>query len=74
MLAKFIDIVIYLVLLDAVLSWIMRPGDFPKNVTSAMLDPVYKPIRKLFGAERGGIDFSPWVIIIALNIIQAYIR
>ena len=74
MFADFIDIVIYLVFLDAILSWFMRPTDFPKSLTSAMLEPIYRPIRRLFGSGGGGLDFSPFVIIIALSVIQAYIR
>ena len=71
MLRALIDVVIYLVILDAVLSWFMGPRDFPKSLTSSMLDPVYRPLRDRFGGSNGGIDFSPIILIIGLSVIQS---
>lgn len=73
MLAQLLDVVIYLIIIDAVLSWFMAPDAFPKSLTTTMLEPLYKPIRSLvsFG---GGIDFSPIVLIVLLNVIQAFVR
>ncbi len=73
MLAQLLDVVIWLIIIDAVLSWFMAPDAFPKSLTTTMLEPLYKPIRGLvsFG---GGIDFSPIVLIVVLNVIQAFVR
>ena len=71
MLGTLIDVVIYLIIADAVLSWFMGPQDFPKSLTSSMLDPIYSPIRDRLGASRGGIDFSPILLIVGLSVVQA---
>ena len=73
MLAQLLDVVIWLIIIDAVLSWVMAPDAFPKSLTTTMLEPLYKPIRSLvsFG---GGMDFSPIVLIVLLNVIQAFVR
>ncbi len=72
-LAQLLDVVIWLIIIDAVLSWVMAPDAFPKSLTTAMLEPLYKPIRSLvsFG---GGMDFSPIILIVVLNVIQAFVR
>jgi YggT family protein len=72
-LAQLLDVIIWLVIVDAVLSWFMAPDSFPKSLTTAMLEPIYRPIRNLvsFG---GGIDFSPIIVIVALNVVQAFVR
>ena len=73
MLAQLLDVVIWLTIIDALLSWVMAPDAFPKSLTTTMLEPLYKPIRRLvsFG---GGIDFSPFVLIVLLNVIRAFVR
>ena len=39
------------------------------TAVNAILDPILNPIRKLIPA-MGGIDFSPMVLIIGLNVFQ----
>lgn len=73
MIAYLIDVVIYLVVLDAILSWFMGDRSFPRSLTSTMLAPIYRPIRNLFGG-KGGIDFSPIILIVALSLLQGLFR
>jgi YggT family protein len=39
---------------------------------TVLTDPVYKPIRKIM-PDLGGIDFSPAVVLILINILQRFI-
>ena len=73
MLAQLLDVIIWLVIVDAVLSWFMSADSFPKSFTTMMLEPIYRPIRNLVSVG-GGIDFSPIVLIVALNVVQAFVR
>jgi len=72
-LAQLLDVIIWLVIVDAVLSWFVAPDSFPKNLTTRMLEPIYRPIRNLvsFG---GGIDISPMILLVALSVVQAFVR
>ena len=45
MLASLIDVVIYLIIFDAILSWFMGDHDFPKSLTASMLNPLYRAVR-----------------------------
>jgi YggT family protein len=63
----------FLILIDALLSWVIpNPNQFPRNITSAITDPIYRPIRKIIDpGKMGGIDISP---LIALFGLQALAR
>jgi YggT family protein len=39
---------------------------------TVLTDPIYKPIRKML-PDLGGIDFSPAVVLILINILQRFI-
>jgi YggT family protein len=39
---------------------------------TVLTDPVYKPIRRIM-PDLGGIDFSPAVVLILINILQRFI-
>jgi len=71
-LASLIDVVIYLIIFDAILSWFMGDHDFPKSLTASMLDPLYRPVRKITGG-RGGLDFSPIILIVVLSVLQSVV-
>ena len=59
-----------IVIVDAISSWIVRdPRQFPRNITSQLTAPLYAPIRKLMGNSQGGVDWSPLILIVLLNII-----
>ena len=62
----------FLVLADTILSWVVRdPESFPRNLTSAIAEPLCRPVRRLLDPNRtGGIDFSPLVVIVGLNALS----
>ena len=61
----------YVVLADAILSWIIRdPRQFPRSITHAITAPLYKPIHAILSPDKtGGIDFSPLILIFGLQAI-----
>ena len=58
-----------IVVVDAVASWIVPGRDrFPRNILGHITEPLYRPIRALIDPQRtGGIDFSPLIVIFALQ-------
>lgn len=63
------------IIADAVLSWIVRdPTKFPRNITSTLTAPLYKPIHMILNpAKTGGIDFSPIILILGLQALANYL-
>lgn len=77
-----ISIVIILVIAQFVLSLLISfnvvnmHNDFVAAVwraVNALLDPILNPIRRIM-PNTGAIDFSPLVLIVALNIIDIVLR
>ncbi len=75
----FFQILIYLILGRAILSWFVRSpyGSLSKlyTITIQLTEPIMAPCRNLlarFGIG-GTIDFSPLVAIIALSVINGFI-
>lgn len=58
-----------LIIADALFSWVMDDGQFPRSVTRAVLEPVYAPMRSAFGARVGSIDLCP---LLALGLIYLF--
>ncbi len=71
-----LNIAIWVIFIDAIMSWIWRdPAQMPRAITSAVLTPVYTPIRELIsGFYAGPIDLSPIVVLLVLFGIRAAIR
>jgi YggT family protein len=58
-----------LVLVAVILSWIQVAADNPvRRVTDALVEPVLRRIRKVL-PDLGGLDFSPWVLLIGLQLM-----
>lgn len=59
----------FILLADVVLSWVRpNPEEFPRNITSAIADPLCAPIRKILNPQRmGGLDLSALVVFFLLN-------
>lgn len=56
-----------LIISDAILSWVMKRDQFPLSLTTAVLDPIYEPMRSVLG-RAGPIDLAP---LLALGLIYA---
>ena len=71
-LAKLVDVYSIIIIIRAVISWFPIDYNHPINVVLRNLtDPVLKPIRKLI--PMGGIDFSPFIVIILMGILKSVI-
>jgi YggT family protein len=76
--AAVLDIVLQLlmlvVLVNALLSWV-RPD--PSNPIVSALDRisdfVCDPIRKLFPTMAGGVDFAPFIAMLAIFFLQRFL-
>ncbi|MBC7986761.1 MAG: YggT family protein [Sphingomonadaceae bacterium] len=75
-------ILIWIVIIQAVLSLLVAfnvintYNDFVRQLVYALdriTEPLYRPIRRIL-PDFGGIDFSPFVVIILLNIVIMLIR
>lgn len=70
----FLQAVSAVIIIDAVLSWIQPPSSFPRSVTSSMTAPLYAPIRGMLSPQAtGGIDFSPIIILVAINMLSGLV-
>ena len=73
-----IDLYIWLVIAFVVLSWLVafnvinRQSNFVRTVVDTLeriTAPLYRPIRRIM-PDFGGIDFSPIVLILAIQILR----
>ncbi len=59
-----------LIVLDTLLSYLLREGNPIRSFISSILGPIYAPIRR-FIPPLAGIDFTPLIAIVALQILDA---
>ena len=69
-----LDILMYLVIARAVLSWVSPDPYNPivrfiHNTT----DPILRPIRSKLPTTYGGMDFSPIIVIFAIYFLKIFI-
>ena len=69
MIAMFLHVVSIVIIVDAVLSWVQAPSAFPRSLTGTLTGPLYAPIRSVLGSP-GGIDFSPLILLVIINMIS----
>lgn len=62
----------WVIIVDAISSWFRGPTEFPRNITGQLTEPLYAPIRSLFGGS--GMDFSPLIMLVLVHIGQAMLR
>ena len=63
-----------LVLIAVVLSWVRVSPDHPlRQVTDRTVEPVLDRIRRVL-PNMGGIDFSPWVLLIGLRLLESLLH
>jgi uncharacterized protein YggT (Ycf19 family) len=56
-----------LIIVDAVASFVVHEGQFPRSVTSPLLNPIYRPIQDA-GALVGNLDLSPLIALLLLQL------
>lgn len=66
----------WLIIIDAISSWIVGPNQFPRNLTGTLTEPLYRPIRSvplLNPSRTGGLDLSPLILIVLIQVVQSLI-
>jgi YggT family protein len=73
LIAQLLNIYVIVVIAGALLSWFpSEPGSGlhqVRTMIARVTDPVMLPVRRAIGASFGGIDFSPIIVIIGLQVI-----
>ena len=73
-----LQILVWVILVQVILSWLVAfnvsnsSSNFVRTVVDALerlTAPLYRPIRKIM-PDFGGIDFSPIVLILAIQILR----
>ncbi len=61
-------VIIFLVLIQVLLSYFMAPYHPLRQTIDNILEPIYAPIRKYL-PQTGMFDFSPIILIIAVQLL-----
>ena len=73
-----LQLLVWIIIIQVILSWLVAfnvintGSNFVRTVVETLdriTDPLYRPIRK-FLPDFGGIDFSPNVLILAIQILR----
>ena len=71
MFIQLLDIYMMVVFASVVLSWIrLSPGNPVAQIVHTLTEPVLEPARRVI-PPMGGLDLSPMVVLIALQIIRS---
>ncbi len=74
-LAAIFELLSYVVLGEALLSWVQSPHDTPRKQLSQFTEPLYAPIRQVIDPQKtGGLDLSPLVYIFGFQILASMCR
>jgi YggT family protein len=66
----FLQVVIWVVIVDAVLSWVQGPQEMPRRLMRQLTEPLYAPIHAIVDPQKtGGLDLSPIILIIGLQLL-----
>lgn len=70
-LALVINVVMWVVIADAVLSWVQPdPDQVPRRYLATLTAPIYAPVRAILPSS-GPFDFSPLIIIVLLQLAKS---
>ncbi|WP_104722384.1 YggT family protein [Helicobacter mesocricetorum] len=72
-LSMIINFYIWIVIIAAIISWV-RPDPYNPivQILYKLTEPLYAKIRSFIPTIIGGIDLTPFIIIIALHFINAF--
>jgi YggT family protein len=69
-LAQIIDLYTIVVFVAVIVSWVRLPPSNPVvRYTRMLTEPLLAPLRRII-PPVGGLDFSPWVLLILLRIVR----
>ena len=74
MIVNLIDLYSFVVLVAVVLSWVrLDPRNPLVSVANSLTEPVLGPIRRAL-PPMGGVDFSPMVLLLGLQLLKGLLR
>lgn len=68
-----VTVITWLVIIKVVLSYFMSPYHPIRESIDSVVEPLLAPIRRIL-PQTGMIDFSPLVLIILLQVLEAVLR
>lgn len=68
-----VTVITWLVIIKVVLSYFMSPYHPVRQSIDSVVEPLLAPIRRIL-PQTGMIDFSPLVLIILLQVLEAVLR
>lgn len=67
----FLEVLTWMIIINALLSWFMRPDHPIKSFLGRMVEPVVRPFRlltrRIFG--NSPLDFSPFLAVVAIQVV-----
>ena len=70
---RVVQILIFFIIVQVVLSYFMDPYHPVRQTLDRFINPFLNPIRRLL-PPMGGLDFSPLILIVGLQIIDMLLR
>ncbi len=67
------QLVFWVVIIDVILSYFMDPYHPLRRALDGFVEPMLAPIRRIL-PPLGGLDFSPFVLLILLQLLANIIR
>lgn len=69
-----LDIYMWMIIINALLSWV-NPDPYNPIVRflHAVTEPVLRPLRRLIGHRLGPLDISPLLVVIAIVFVQKFL-
>lgn len=74
-----LELLMWAIFINVILSWMPAPtrrGVYYtiRRVFSDLTEPVIAPIRRIFPVSAGGLDFSPFVAGLIIEVVRKAIR
>ena len=70
---RLFQLLVVIVVIDVILSYFLSPWNEVRLLLDRVVEPMLRPIRR-FIPSMSGLDFSPLVLIILLQIIGSVLR
>ena len=67
----FLELIMYIVIIDIVLSWVSLLGfKWRPQFIASVIDPLYTKIKSIIPTSLGPVDFTPIIIFIGITFIK----
>lgn len=73
LLVRLIQLFTLVVVIDVVLSYFMSPYEPIRQALDRLVNPLLDPIRRIV-PPLGGLDFSPFVLIVLLQVLAMVVQ